>query len=118
MFDYRIYEIGDTRETTVVELTGRLDNDATDYFFECLQGLVEQESKQVIIDCGKLEYITSLGLGTLVRAHSRLAKIGGNVKLANVPGIIAEVMSLVRLNQVFHMYSSVAEAEASFSVSH
>ena len=114
MFDYRIYEMGDANETTVVELMGRLDNETADYFFQCLQSLIEQESKQVIIDCGKLEYITSLGLGVLVRAHSRMTKIGGNVKLANVPGIIVEVIQLVRLNQVFHIYASVAEAAASF----
>jgi anti-sigma B factor antagonist len=46
------------------------------------------ESKQVVLDLGKVSYIDSSGLGILVGLYSTATKVGGGIKLANLnPGL-------------------------------
>ena len=62
------------------------------------------------VDCSRLNNITSYGLGVLVRLHSKLAKIGGDVKLACVKGLIEQVFKVTHLNRIFEMYPDVSRA--------
>ena len=62
------------------------------------------------VDCSRLDTITSYGLGVLVRLHSKLAKIGGDVKLACVKGLIEQVFKVTHLNRIFEMYPNVSRA--------
>jgi anti-anti-sigma regulatory factor len=43
-----------------------------------------------------------------------MREIGGEVKLAAVPGFVAQVLALTRLDKVFEMYPDVAQARLSF----
>jgi len=93
---------GDLGVTQVKELQDRLDAEMT-----------EQYSK-LVIDCGKLDSISSMGLGLMVRMQSRLKEKGGEVRLANVQKIVAEVLSLMKLDKVLGMYPSIDKAAKSF----
>jgi anti-anti-sigma factor len=53
-----------------------------------------------------------MGLGVLARVHSRMKKIGGDVKLAGVHGPVATIMNIVHFSRLFHMYPTVEEAIA------
>jgi anti-anti-sigma regulatory factor len=46
----------------------------------------------------------------LVRLHSKLAKIGGDAKLACVKGVIEQVFKVTHLNRIFEMYPDVSRA--------
>lgn len=115
MIDYETYTMGDANEILVIALSGLLDNDGSEFFLDCLKGQIEEGHKQIVIDCRDVSYISSLGLGTLVRAHSRVKKVGGNVKLARVEGLVAEVLIRVGLQKLFHLYPTVRDACNSFA---
>ena len=70
------------------------------------------ESTKLIIDCSGVTYMSSMGLGTLVRVHARMKKLGGDVKLAAVQGPVAQVMQVVFLHRIFQMYPTLEEAIA------
>ena len=53
-----------------------------------------------------------LRLLLLVRINSRMKKLGGDVKLAAVQGAVAKVLSVVGLNRIFQIYSTVGDAIA------
>lgn len=114
MIDFTVQPAGENDDILVMAITGQLDNTSADYFFDCVQGEVEDGESKVIIDCKGLEFISSMGLGMLIRLQSRLAKMGGTVKLANVTGVVASVIRTVRLDSLFGIYDSVDEAVASF----
>jgi anti-anti-sigma factor len=40
---------------------------------------------KIIVDCSRLEYISSYGIGVLVRLHKALMARGGDVKIAAGP---------------------------------
>ena len=118
MIDYETYRMGDDDQILVIAVSGSLDSEGSGYFFDCVKGFIEAGNHRIVIDCRNVDYISSLGLGTLVRAHSRMKKFGGDVKLARIEGFVADVLKTVGLHRLFHLYPTVREACASFEDSH
>jgi anti-anti-sigma factor len=99
----------------VVELSGKLDSDTSDLFFARLEQEVKKGHTRLIFDCHKLEYISSLGFGMMIRAHSRLQKAGGSVRFARLEGMLGEAFRVVGFHKLFDNHDSVEAAAASFS---
>jgi anti-sigma B factor antagonist len=112
MFDFHYEKVGKNRDIVAVVLSGTLDETTCDYLLGCVEDRVLDGRKKLILDCGQVTYISSLGLGTLVRVNSRMKKIGGDVKLASVTGTVAQVMGVVGLNRIFQIYPSLDDAIA------
>ncbi len=101
-------------EVLVVKADGGLNARTADAFVTDLEKLVDTGLRKIIVDCAQLNYISSYGLGVLVRLHSRLARHGGNVKIASVKGVIVDVLRLTRLNTIFEIYPDVDRARLAF----
>jgi anti-anti-sigma factor len=112
MFNFRYEKVGENRDIVAVVLTGTLDENNCDYLLNCVEDEILEGRTKLILDCGQLTYISSMGLGMLVRVNSRMKKIGGDVKLAAVHGAVAQVMSVVGLSRIFQIYPTVGEAIA------
>lgn len=112
MIDFRTYPSDANSQILIVELTGRLDVESSDYLMECVQEELDSGAQSVVLDCQNLEYISSIGLGTIVRAALRVRKQKGFIALANVSGMVADVMNVAGLGKVFHLYPDVASAVA------
>ena len=54
------------------------------------------ESKQVVLDLGKVTYIDSSGLGILVGLYSTATKVGGGIKLANLNPGLEDILQITR----------------------
>lgn len=115
MIDYTTYRADANNDVLVIEVFGKLDTETSDYLMDCVQGEIEDGARMIVLDCSKLEYISSLGLGTLVRASLRVRKEEGAVVLSGVEGMVAEVLRLAQLGRMLHMYGNVDEAVASFN---
>lgn len=114
MIDYTTYRAESDADVLIIEVTGKLDSETSEYLMDCVQGEIEDGARSIVLDCSRLEYISSLGLGTLVRASLRVRKEDGAVVLSGVEGMVAEVVRLAQLGRMLHMYGSVDEAVASF----
>lgn len=114
MIDWEIEKAGDKADVSVFKLTGRLETVESEYLLSVIESRIGDGDSKAVLDCGRLEYISSLGLGTLVRARARMKKAGGDVKLARVHGVVASVISAVNLDRVFHLYPTVEAAVESF----
>lgn len=112
MFNFRYEKVGSSKDIVAVVLTGRLDEDNCNYLLDCVEDEILDGRKKLILDCGQLDYISSMGLGMLVRVNARMKKLGGDVKLAAVQGAVAQVLSVVGLNRIFQIYPTVADAIA------
>ncbi len=112
MFDFQYEKVGKQQDILAVILTGKLDEETCSYLVDCVSEDILDGRKKVILDCGRLEYISSMGLGSLVRVNSRMKKLGGDVKLAAVLGVVAQVMGVVGLNKLFQIYPTVDDAIA------
>lgn len=116
MTDYETYLAGQSEDVLVLKLPGRLDDHSARCLDDSIEEHVERGIIKVVLDCSKLRHISSRGLGTLIRLHSRLQNQGGYVKLAHVDNTLADVLHIVHFEKLFHLYPTVAEACESFEV--
>jgi anti-sigma B factor antagonist len=112
MINFHYEKVGKNQDIVAVVLSGVLDENTCSYLLGCVEDEILDGRKKLILDCGQVTYISSMGLGTLVRVNSRMKKIGGDVKLASVKGAVAQVMGVVGLNRIFQIYPSVDDAIA------
>ncbi len=98
--------------TLVIRLGGSLDAESTEYFFDCVKDEIERGRDHIVINCADLGFISSVGLGALVRARSRVSKSGGEIYFARISARILEVLRLTRLDKAFDIYPTEHEAIA------
>lgn len=101
-------------DVLVIKADGGIDSHNADQFLEQLGALIDAGVAKIVVDCTALRYISSYGIGVLVRLHKKLAQRGGQVRLAAVDSAIFKVLRLVRLEHIFHSYPTVEEARRSF----
>lgn len=87
----------DFGEDGSVIVSGRLDAAQAPRAQEFLDKL----SDQCTLDLGALEYISSAGLGVLLRTHKRLMGGGSGLKLVNVSNHIGDIFSYSGFDKLF-----------------
>jgi anti-sigma B factor antagonist len=102
------------RQVLILSADGGLNADTASDFISQLETLIEFGVKKMIIDCTKLTYISSYGIGVLVRVHNKHAKKGGDVKIAAPPSRVLQALNLARLGQLFEIYPDVNQARLAF----
>src|SRR3954470_16140330 len=91
----------------ILRADGGINHDNAAQFVTDLEKLVDAGLTKIIVDCGGLEHISSYGIGVLIRLHKRLARHGGDVKLAGVHSALATVMRIARVDMLFNLYPDV-----------
>lgn len=99
---------------TVLAVDGGLDAQTEKQFLESIEKLLDGGLRKLIVDCTKLNYISSRGIGTLIRLHKRMSEHGGDVKLASPPGLVFDVLMALSLDKVFDIYADVDRAQLAF----
>lgn len=98
----------------IVEIEGEVDLYSSPNLRKVLLDLTKAQNKQILVDLGKVKYMDSSGVATLVEALQQIGKYGGKLKLANLRDAVKDVFELSRLDKVFDIYPSVEEAKQSF----
>src|SRR4051812_45298263 len=102
------------KDLLILSADGGLNAETAGTFVRQLESLVDAGVKRIIVDCTHLDYISSYGIGTLVRLHKKLAKHGGDVKVAAVPSFVLQALNMVRMGKLFGIYSDVNQARLAF----
>jgi anti-anti-sigma factor len=61
---------------------------------------------QCVIDLAKLEYVSSAGLGVLLKTHKRLMGSGNGIKLVNVSHHIHDIFRYSGFDKLFEIVSA------------
>jgi anti-sigma B factor antagonist len=83
--------------TVVIE--GRLDaaqSPVAEAFLSRVQGMVT-------LNCRRLEYVSSAGLGVLLKTQKRLLASGGKLRLAAVNRHLLELLTYAGFDQIFEI---------------
>ncbi len=102
------------RDLLVLKADGGLNSHNAEEFVGKLERLIEAGLRNIIVDCSGLDYISSFGIGVLIRLHKRLKSVGGDVKLAAIKSKLIQVLSIVRLDQILDIYPDVNRARLAF----
>jgi anti-sigma B factor antagonist len=94
-------DVGDAGQ---VRFVGRLDAVQAPGAQSVLDGL----SGAVTIDCGELEYISSAGLGVLLKTHKRLASADGGLRLVAMRHHVRDIFKYSGFDRIFQIESDPA----------
>ena len=101
-------------DVLIITADGGLNRDTAERFVQDIETLVDTGLRQIIVDCSQLTYISSYGLGVLVRLHKRMNTHGGDVKIASVRGVLSQALQATRLDRLFDIYPDVNRARLAF----
>lgn len=87
----------------VVGLIGRLDTAASDKTAKDLEVLNDCTGHNIILDCEKLEYISSSGLRILLNIRKHAGSVGSKVIIKNVNDDIKKVLVMTGFNSIFNI---------------
>lgn len=78
--------------------------------------LVESESKpKLLISFANVDHLSSAALGTLITINNKVRAKGGQMRLAEIDPQIYEVFVITRLNKLFTIHETSAEAIKAFT---
>jgi len=79
-----------------------------------IERLSENAGPKIILNLHAVDYIDSMGLGTMVMCYTRLQKIGGIAKLAHLNRRNLELLLLTKIDTIFEVFDDETEAVNSF----
>lgn len=99
---------------SIVDIEGTLDINTVDLLESALQGLFEKQRYKIVLNMGKLTYVSSAGFGVLLSVIKDVRRKHGDIKIANVNEGIAKVFDLLELPGLFHILKTVQQAVENF----
>ena len=100
----------------IIKVNGRLDpGDGPDQLAEMVQGFVEKEEIEFLIDLRGVTYISSTGVGSLIKCYRSVLKEKGHVKLLSPSQSVMNILSISKLDGVFEIFSDEKTALTSFT---
>lgn len=96
----------------VIRSDGELDHDTVGPLREALEATVGEAAGRVVVDFGGLTFCDSTGLNLLLRSQTAAEEAGGSVVLAAVSPMVARMLEITGVQEVFRIYDTVEEALA------
>ncbi|MBN2838307.1 MAG: STAS domain-containing protein [Fusobacteriaceae bacterium] len=94
----------------LVKIEGEVDVYTSIDLKKELSKYIEDGERSIIIDLDQVNYMDSSGLGVLVAVLKELKKVGGDLKLINLPLSVKKIFDLTRLTKFFSIYKNLEEA--------
>jgi len=79
-----------------------------------VQGFVEEEEINFLLDLRSVTYISSTGVGSLIKSYRSVLKQKGQLKLLSPSQSVRNILAISKLDGVFEIFSAEKEALASF----
>jgi anti-sigma B factor antagonist len=98
---------------TILELGPRLTGAEVPELHETIQDLLKHGNHEVLLDCGSVTFIDSLGIGALVRSWASVEK-KGKLRLLGLSPRLREVLQITGLLKVMGSFDDIGEALRSF----
>jgi anti-sigma B factor antagonist len=99
----------------VVELSGEVDLHHSIELRDILARHADDKRAALAIDFTQVSYIDSAGLATLVEYVQKSMPHGGRFALGGVDERLRTIFDIARLDQVFSIHPTLAEAKAALS---
>ncbi len=99
----------------VIHLEGAVDAHTAPQFEEAVQKVIDDGQNKIVVDCEKLSYISSAGLGVFMGFVEELREAGGDIKICGLTEKVKQPFEILGFETLFHFCPDVAEAKEKFS---
>ncbi|WP_201456746.1 anti-sigma factor antagonist [Chlamydia sp. 17-3921] len=100
----------DRNKTTILHLKGKLDGITSPKVQESISQSLSLGSKNIILDCTSLDYMSSAGIRVLLQSYHQVGKNSGKIVLTSVPKTIEQTLYVTGFLSYFKMFNTVDEA--------
>ena len=98
------------QDVVIIELRGDIDMSRAGELREQILGVLHQKPAALVINMADVGFMDSSGLATLVEAMQLSQRYGSSLKLAGLATRVRSVFEISRLDTIFQIYESEAEA--------
>lgn len=98
----------------VLDLAGYVDGETHDVLETAFTSLAESGRTRLVVDCAKLTYMSSNGVGALISCARGMRQAGGDIKFVRLHGKAEAVFEVLGLTPLFQCFASEAEALTAF----
>jgi anti-sigma B factor antagonist len=106
------------KDIRIIEFTNSriLDEANINEIGQTLTTLIEERNNpKLLLDFSTVDHLSSAALGMLINANNKIREANGQLRLANIKPQIMEVFVITKLNKLFRIFPSRAEALTSFN---
>jgi anti-sigma B factor antagonist len=97
-------------DCTVLSLEGYLDAHTAPEFENAVQQEIEAGHRRLIVNCERLSYISSAGLGVFMSFLEEIREAGGDIKICGPSPKVLQVFEILGFPALFDMLPDVASA--------
>jgi anti-sigma B factor antagonist len=87
-----------------------MDAENASQFEQQCESCIAEGYTTIVVDLGELTYVSSMGLGVLVKIARQLRDKGGELRICCLTGLVRQLFEITRLNLVFPPHDSVESA--------
>jgi anti-sigma B factor antagonist len=100
---------------SIVTAIGSLDALTSDELVATLNRLIEQGSKNQVLDLSQVEFMSSAGLRAVLVTLKQCRSQGGDLRISGAQPGVDKVLNLSGFNSIMKTFPALSEALASFS---
>jgi anti-sigma B factor antagonist len=87
-----------------------LNEEPMDPFIAHLEAGGADGARVLVVDCDRLEWLASRGIGNLLHLQKRLRPAGVTVRISGLRDDLAPVLQVTRVNTLIELFPTVADA--------
>ena len=84
----------------ILSLDGRFDASWSEYVGSAIETAIQRGEHHIEIDLGNVHYMSSAGIGVLLKYRKRLAGVGGSLRVINPVDDVLSVLRLMKLEEL------------------
>ncbi|MFH0919738.1 MAG: STAS domain-containing protein [Fibrobacterota bacterium] len=109
------YETGKSKDIKVLMLNGSVDAYNSEMLSEKLEAILQDGHYKIVLECSRLKFISSSGMGVFLAMEDDFLSKGGGLKFVAIPDNIMNVFKKVGLSDIFKTYPQEAAAVDDFN---
>ena len=98
----------------VIRLEGAVDAHTAPKFEEAVQTVIDEGQNKIVVDCEKLTYISSAGLGVFMGFIEEVRDEGGDIKICGLSEKVKQPFEILGFETLYDFCDDVAGAKKQF----
>ena len=100
-----------TSQTMTLQLVGEIDNNSSIVLDREISGIAEGAASAIILDMEKISFISSSGIGVIVKSQNTLKAKGAELTMINLQPQVKRVFEIMQLTPVLNVCESREELD-------
>jgi anti-sigma B factor antagonist len=107
----------DDGNLAIISLEGAVDAHTAPQFESAVQAAIDNGKSRIIVDCEKLTYISSAGLGVFMSFVEEVREAGGDIKICGLTPKVKQPFEILGFDDLYDFCTDVLDAKNKFTES-